>query len=331
MAATLAADVPGGHEHLGGHPGPRRVGGDRNPGVAAAVDDDLRHPQIGGHAHHHRGPPVLERLGRHHVIELAPQPRPNRDQRGHALAEGDPLPGGRFPATAGPTGSARATTGSVRIDRPDRVGPRAVQIEQPAARAAPGGDREPVDPAAATAQSAPSPAGGIGRQYPAAGSTRPSSGSPRAKWATLAAIRCAKRGARPSPRVGGVRGDDAVGARPERMAVRERLGIGDVQAGAADRTVLQGGDQRFGVHVAAAGDVHQPGSLVHGCQLAGADDALGVGGERQGQEDHQGPGQGLVQLGRRHGPSRARGRAGPGGARPSPPPRTGRAGGAAPR
>src|SRR3954453_19723943 len=47
-------------------------------------------------------------------------------------------------------------------------------------------------------------------------------------------------------RVADVRGDDAVGRGPQGMAVGQRLGVGDVEAGSADRAGPQRGHQIIG-------------------------------------------------------------------------------------
>ena len=71
------------------------------------------------------------------------------------------------------------------------------------------------------------------------------------------------------PGVGGVRRDDAVRRRPQRVAVGQRLRVGHVQAGAADRALLAGPSTRASVCTCAApGHVDQPGPLVHGLELA---------------------------------------------------------------
>ena len=89
----LAGGGPLRHEDLRGQAGPGRVGGHRHAGVAAAVGHHPLHADSGGQAHHHRRAPVLKGTGRHDVVELGPHPRPDRDERGVPLAEGDPFPG----------------------------------------------------------------------------------------------------------------------------------------------------------------------------------------------------------------------------------------------
>ncbi len=51
---------------------------------------------------------------------------------------------------------------------------------------------------------------------------------------------------------------------------------------------LEDGDQGSGVDVAAAGHVDQPGVVPHQGQFRGRDDALGLGGEGQGDENDLG-------------------------------------------
>jgi hypothetical protein len=103
-------------------------------------------------------------------------------------------------------------------------------------------------------------------------------------------------------RVGPVGGDEAPGMTPERMAFRERFGLGDVEGGPADPFLVERPDQVVGDHVPAPGHVHQPGVGSHGPQLGLGDDALGLGREGQGQHDGVGPVERLVQPVRTEGP-----------------------------
>src|SRR4051812_4794843 len=59
-------------------------------------------------------------------------------------------------------------------------------------------------------------------------------------------------------RIGHVRRDDGPRRGPQRVPVRQRLGVRDVQRGAADPLVLQRRDQRVGVDQRPAGDVDDP-------------------------------------------------------------------------
>ncbi len=133
-------------------------------------------------------------------------------------------------------------------------------------------------------------------QYPEAGSTDPSSGSPATKWATLARIRAASNGTIIS-QVSAVCG------------VMMQLGVvqsgwpsgrgsGSVTSRPAPAMVprCRAWTRAAGVHVAAPGHVDQPGPLIHHLQLPAPDDA--GGGRRQGQrqENDQRAAQGLLEL-----------------------------------
>ena len=83
-------------------------------------------------------------------------------------------------------------------------------------------------------------------------------------------------------------------------------GIGDVEGGPGDGARVEGGHQGVGVHVRAPGHVDQPGGLVHEGELRCTDDAGRLGGEGQGQEDHQRSREDLVrERTHRHGPGGA--------------------------
>lgn len=96
-------------------------------------------------------------------------------------------------------------------------------------------------------------------------------------------------------RVSDMWGDEAVGERPKGVSLREWLGVGDVEPGPSDATPLENIDEVRGDDVAAAGHVDQPGVGRHGLEGPPVDDAGGLGGEGQGQEDHVGTVQRLVQ------------------------------------
>jgi predicted MFS family arabinose efflux permease len=94
---------------------------------------------------------------------------------------------------------------------------------------------------------------------------------------------------------GGMRRDDAVGGRPERVPVGERLGVGDVESRAADPALVEGSDQVVGDDVRAPGHIDKPGVVGHGPQLGLGHNAGRLGREGQGQDDGVGPRQRLVQ------------------------------------
>jgi len=93
-----------------------------------------------------------------------------------------------------------------------------------------------------------------------------------------------------------VRRDDAARGAPQRVAVGQGLGAGHVQSGAPDPAFMEGLEQGVGVDVAAAGDVDQPGVVLHGPQLGLADDADGLGREGEGEHDGVGFGEHVEQL-----------------------------------
>ena len=95
--------------------------------------------------------------------------------------------------------------------------------------------------------------------------------------------------------VAGVGRDDAVPESPERVVVGKRLGVGDVEPGTADDTVAQGADEVVGDDVGATGDVDEPRVVLHGLELAEADDAGGLGSEGERQHDEVRATQGVVQ------------------------------------
>ena len=83
--------------------------------------------------------------------------------------------------------------------------------------------------------------------------------------------------------------------------VGQRLGVGDVETGAADHALAQRRDEVVGDDVPATGDVDEPGVALHQLELAGGDDALGLRGEGEGQDDEVGARQGVgVAVGLEH-------------------------------
>ena len=77
------------------------------------------------------------------------------------------------------------------------------------------------------------------------------------------------------------------------MARRQRFGIGDVESGATDDTFAEGGDEVVSDDVSAAGDVDQPGVVLHQGQLVGGDQTFRVWREREGDDDEVGSRQGV--------------------------------------
>ena len=80
------------------------------------------------------------------------------------------------------------------------------------------------------------------------------------------------------------------------MAVGKGFGLGDVECSPTDAPLLKRTDQRVGVDVAAPGDVHQPRMGSHRSQFPGAEDAVGFGGEGEGEHDEVGAGEDVEQV-----------------------------------
>src|SRR5690606_29042861 len=93
-----------------------------------------------------------------------------------------------------------------------------------------------------------------------------------------------------------VGGDHDVVHAPQRMAVGEGLGVGDVEPRAADRAVAQRGDEIVGDDVAAAGDVDDPCVVGEQVEPAAVDQALGLGREGEGEHDGVGTVEGGVEA-----------------------------------
>ena len=106
--------------------------------------------------------------------------------------------------------------------------------------------------------------------------------------------------------VGGVGRDQTVRSAPERVPVGQRLGVGDVEGGPADVFVFERVDERVGVDVGAPGHVDQPGVVLHGVELSSPDGAGGVGREGEGEDDHVGVGQDLMEPVAAHDPGAGR-------------------------
>jgi hypothetical protein len=82
-----------------------------------------------------------------------------------------------------------------------------------------------------------------------------------------------------------VRGDQRARLVPQGVAVRQRLGVGDVERRAADGASRERGDQRVGVDQRAARDVHEPRVIAHRRQLVDADQMAGGAGGRRREHD----------------------------------------------
>ena len=121
-------------------------------------------------------------------------------------------------------------------------------------------------------------------------STGPTRGRPSAQRRTFSVTRGGQQRDRHLRRVGRVGRDDGVGQRPQRVAVGQRLGVGDVEPGAAERAVGQRGHQVVGHDVAAAGDVDEPGVVGARRSSGAVDDPVGLG--RQGERQHHDVGAG---------------------------------------
>ena len=81
----------------------------------------------------------------------------------------------------------------------------------------------------------------------------------------------------------------------------QRLGVGDVEPGPADDAVAQRVDQVVGHDVATAGDVDQPGVILHQRQLVGADEPLRLRREGERQHDEVGAREGIrIPVGLEH-------------------------------
>lgn len=82
------------------------------------------------------------------------------------------------------------------------------------------------------------------------------------------------RGVAGAPDVGR---DDDVGEGVEGVVVGEGLGDGHIEGGAADGARPERLDERVLVHDATAGRIHEDGGLLHGGELGGANQVLGLG------------------------------------------------------
>jgi MFS family permease len=96
--------------------------------------------------------------------------------------------------------------------------------------------------------------------------------------------------------VGRVWREQAARMGPEWMAFGQRFGVRHVEGGTTDPALVQGPHQVGGDDVPAPGHVHQPGVVGHGPQLGGGDDALGLGGQGEGDDDTVSILQGLMQA-----------------------------------
>ncbi len=80
------------------------------------------------------------------------------------------------------------------------------------------------------------------------------------------------------------------------MALGQGLGLGDVEACAADLTGLERLDEVVGDDVTAPRDVHEPRVLLHESQLVATDDPFGVRGEGERHDDEVGARQRVVEV-----------------------------------
>jgi hypothetical protein len=96
--------------------------------------------------------------------------------------------------------------------------------------------------------------------------------------------------------VGRVGRDQATGVAPERVAVGQGLGVGDVEGGAPDPALVERPHEVGGHDVPAPGHIDQPGVVGHGVELGSGDDALRLRGKGQRHHHAVGVGQGLVQA-----------------------------------
>jgi alanine dehydrogenase len=101
--------------------------------------------------------------------------------------------------------------------------------------------------------------------------------------------------------VADVRGDDAVGQRPQRVPGGKRFGVGHVERSAADHAVAQRVDEIVGDDVPAAGDVDDPGVRLHQREFLGTEHGLGLRRQREGEHDEIGAGESVgVAVGLEH-------------------------------
>ena len=133
------------------------------------------------------------------------------------------------------------------------------------------------------------PCGSDGARTPASvaalASTGASRSSPAAKRRTFSRTRLARSRSIVGRRVGDVRGDQRPRRRPQRVAVRQRLGVGDVERRAADDPRSRAPDERVGVDQRAARDVDDPRVRLHLRQLVRADQVARLVG--RGRADHE--------------------------------------------
>jgi len=81
---------------------------------------------------------------------------------------------------------------------------------------------------------------------------------------------------------------------PQRVVRRERFRVGDVEAGAGDGVRANRRDERVGVDDGAAADIDEVRVGRERLELGLADQALGLVGQRRGDDEVIGPGQRLV-------------------------------------
>src|SRR5262249_17453296 len=83
---------------------------------------------------------------------------------------------------------------------------------------------------------------------------------------------------------------------PQGMNRRQRLPRGAAEQGAADAPLAERVDQGGLVHEGAAADVDEPRARLHGAELALADQAARLGGERRDQDHEVALGEGAGEL-----------------------------------
>ena len=86
---------------------------------------------------------------------------------------------------------------------------------------------------------------------------------------------------------------------PERVVLRQRFLLEDVEGCAGDFAALQRRDQVVQPRGQAAPDVDEAGSGLHRAEAGGVPHELGFGGVRDGGDDEVGFGQACVELGGR--------------------------------
>ena len=94
---------------------------------------------------------------------------------------------------------------------------------------------------------------------------------------------------------GDVRGDHAVGSRPEGMAGWQGLRVGDIED-RAQVILLERFHERFGVYYGSSSSVDQQRAALHQGELCGSEHSLGFRGEGHDDDDDVGLGQEDAEL-----------------------------------